>query len=209
MYVEEEDDETKNLKNNDIIHEAATEEQEQQAIASNTIKTNQGKRPERKEKRKLFEDIQVTISKSLSFEVKKLDNVNITDAWNKTQFYSALQSLALLQDYLPAELISEIRAYQEFLSGRRDLEQHVQTISKIGDPFAENEEEAHKELKDYTTPTDEELQKLIKSKIMNKRQIIASLNNIANTLDNNGLYPEANTLTNVMKKLAQEDLTPN
>lgn len=37
---------------------------------------------------------------------------------------------------------------------------------------------------------------------MNKRQIIASLNNIANTLDNNRLYPEANILTNVMKKLA-------
>ena len=37
---------------------------------------------------------------------------------------------------------------------------------------------------------------------MNKKQIIASLNNIANTLDNNRLYPEANILTNVMKKLA-------
>ena len=37
---------------------------------------------------------------------------------------------------------------------------------------------------------------------MNKRQIIASLNNIANTLDNNGLYNEANTLTKLMTKLA-------
>jgi hypothetical protein len=39
---------------------------------------------------------------------------------------------------------------------------------------------------------------------MNKRQILASLHNIANTLDNSGLYKEANTLTNVMKKVAQQ-----
>jgi len=43
---------------------------------------------------------------------------------------------------------------------------------------------------------------------MNKRQIVTALSNIANTLDNNRLYPEANILTNVMKRIAQEDLTP-
>jgi hypothetical protein len=41
---------------------------------------------------------------------------------------------------------------------------------------------------------------------MNKRQIIASLNNISNHLDNNGLYNEANILTNIMKRLA---VSPN
>jgi hypothetical protein len=40
---------------------------------------------------------------------------------------------------------------------------------------------------------------------MNKRQIIASLNNIANSLDNSGLFSEANTITKVMIKLAQEE----
>ena len=39
---------------------------------------------------------------------------------------------------------------------------------------------------------------------MNKRQIIASLNNIANTLDNSGLYKEANTITKVMVRIADE-----
>lgn len=39
---------------------------------------------------------------------------------------------------------------------------------------------------------------------MNKRQIVASLNSIANELDNNGLYQEANSLTNIMNRLAQE-----
>lgn len=43
---------------------------------------------------------------------------------------------------------------------------------------------------------------------MNKRQIIASLNKIANELDATGLYTEANTLTKVMTKLAQ-DFDPN
>jgi hypothetical protein len=37
---------------------------------------------------------------------------------------------------------------------------------------------------------------------MNKRQILASLNNISNQLDNSGYITEANTLTNVMKRLA-------
>ena len=41
---------------------------------------------------------------------------------------------------------------------------------------------------------------------MNKRQIVSSLNNIANELDQNGLYKEANLLTNIMRKLTK---TPN
>jgi membrane peptidoglycan carboxypeptidase len=39
---------------------------------------------------------------------------------------------------------------------------------------------------------------------MNKRQVISSLNNIAEELDNNGLYVEAKSITNVMNKLAQQ-----
>ena len=41
-----------------------------------------------------------------------------------------------------------------------------------------------------------------------KRQIIAKINNIANELDRNGLYAEAATLTNVMKKLAFDPTSP-
>ena len=39
---------------------------------------------------------------------------------------------------------------------------------------------------------------------MNKRQILASLNDIANKLDNNSLYKEANAITNVMIKVADK-----
>jgi hypothetical protein len=38
---------------------------------------------------------------------------------------------------------------------------------------------------------------------MNRRQIIASLNKIANELDNSRLYAEATSVTSVMKRLAQ------
>ena len=44
---------------------------------------------------------------------------------------------------------------------------------------------------------------------MNKRQILASLNNIANSLDNSGLYKEATSITNLMKKIAQEQNLDN
>ena len=38
---------------------------------------------------------------------------------------------------------------------------------------------------------------------MNKRQVISSLNNIAEELDNQGLYVEAKQISNVMRKIAQ------
>ena len=40
---------------------------------------------------------------------------------------------------------------------------------------------------------------------MNKRQIIASSNKVANTLDNSSHYKEATSITNVMKRLAKFD----
>ena len=40
---------------------------------------------------------------------------------------------------------------------------------------------------------------------MNRRTIVASLNKIANELDNNGLYTEANTVTKVMSKIAMDE----
>ena len=39
---------------------------------------------------------------------------------------------------------------------------------------------------------------------MNKKIIVASLSEIANELDNNGHYKEANTVTKVMSRIAQE-----
>jgi len=45
---------------------------------------------------------------------------------------------------------------------------------------------------------------------MNKRQVISSLNKIAEELDNQGLYVEAKQISSVMKKIAQGPLnTPS
>lgn len=43
---------------------------------------------------------------------------------------------------------------------------------------------------------------------MKKRQIVASLNKIADSLDNFGLYKESSLITNVIKRIAQTDETP-
>jgi hypothetical protein len=40
---------------------------------------------------------------------------------------------------------------------------------------------------------------------MNKKQILASLNNIALKLDNSGMYKEANSITNVMHRISQNN----
>ena len=40
---------------------------------------------------------------------------------------------------------------------------------------------------------------------MNKRTVMASLNKIANELDNNGLHNEADTVTKVMSRIAYDD----
>lgn len=40
---------------------------------------------------------------------------------------------------------------------------------------------------------------------MNKKQILASLNNIALNLDNSRLYKEANSITNVMHRISQSN----
>jgi|APGre2960657373_1045057.scaffolds.fasta_scaffold23100_3 hypothetical protein len=44
---------------------------------------------------------------------------------------------------------------------------------------------------------------------MNKKQIVASLSDIANTLDTNGLYTEASSITKVMTKIAQSNFVVN
>jgi hypothetical protein len=44
---------------------------------------------------------------------------------------------------------------------------------------------------------------------MNKRQVIASLNKIANELDTNGLFAEATSLTKIMQKLALDRFRDN
>lgn len=157
--------------------------------------------------KKLFQDIRFTIDRTVYFEVKKLNNKTIEESKNKTDIYETITSLLKLEDFLPRELISTIKAYKEFLDGRSELEQHFQSIAEIGEMQPNAEIIAEQELKNYSEDSENRIQKLLKSSVpgknMNKRQIIASLNKIANELDSASLFVEANTVTKVMTKLAQ------
>ena len=86
---------------------------------------------------------------------------------------------------------------KEWLEKQWTNETEIYDAEKAYEPKFDDNFKAHKELKDYLTPTDEELENLQRTTTskMNKKQIIASLNNIANTLDNNGLFIEANKIT--------------
>ncbi len=163
--------------------------------------------PEQQETwRKLFQDIRFTLDRNIYFEVKKLDKKTIEESKNKTKIYETIHSLLKLEDFLPTQLISTIKAYKEFLDGRSELEQHFQSIADIGEMQPNAEIIAEQELRNYSEDTENKIQKLLESSVqgrnMNNRQIIASLNKIANELDINGLYKEANSLTTVMKKIA-------
>lgn len=169
--------------------------------------------PEQQETwRKLFQDIRFTLDRNIYFEVKKLDKKTIEESKNKTKIYETIHSLLKLEDFLPTQLISTIKAYKEFLDGRSELEQHFQSIADIGEMQPNAEIIAEQELRNYSEDTENKIQKLLESSVsrinMNKRQILASLNNIANELDINDLHKEANSITKVMQKLAQEDTGP-
>jgi len=162
--------------------------------------------------KKLFQDIRFTIDRTVYFEVKKLNNKTIEESKNKTDIYETITSLLKLEDYLPRELISTIKAYKEFLDGRSELEQHFQSIAEIGEMQPNAEIIAEQELKNYSEDSENRIQKLLESSVsrinMNNRQIVASLNKIANELDINDLHKEANSITMIMKRLAQDNTDP-
>ena len=159
--------------------------------------------------KKLFQDIRFTIDRTVYFEVKKLNNKTIEESKNKTDIYETITSLLKLEDFFPRELISTIKAYKEFLDGRSELEQHFQSIAEIGEMQPNAEIIAEQELKNYSEDSENRIQKLLKSSVpgknMNNRHIVASLNKIANQLDINGLYKESNSITMIMKRLAQDN----
>jgi regulator of sirC expression with transglutaminase-like and TPR domain len=69
-----------------------------------------------------------------------------------------------------------------------------------GKPYM-SRNKAHDELRDYLKPAEEKVDQL-----MRNSHILNRLNRIANTLDNSGLYNEANILTKVMRRLSQDDI---
>lgn len=101
----------------------------------------------------------------------------------------------VLKEFFTPALKNKLEAMLEVLRRQKDLELEMFNSRQIFSPGVEK----------YRIPklkqqAEEELKQVLS---MNNRQILASLKNIANNLDNNGLYQQANSITKVMVKLAQ------
>jgi hypothetical protein len=127
-------------------------------------------------------------------------------------FIDVLEKILTLGEILPLEFKSQVEATKEWVEYQR--QQEVQAIHDKYDTFRDDHrspERARKELDEYLQYSSgepsaieraqqkrqEETQTLRNSNIINK------ICKIANTLDNSGYYKEANSLTNIMKRLAE------
>ncbi len=156
--------------------------------------------------KEMIEKGEFALRYQLRREFKKLKSV-YRDS-NKTNIRRVLPALLKISEILPTELLSEVQAMNEWLEKQWTNETEIYDAERAYEPRFKDKLDAHEELKDYLSPTDEEIENLQRTSVsnkMNKRKILASLNKIANELDNSKLYEEANSLTSVMKRLAQDD----
>lgn len=128
-------------------------------------------------------------------------------------FIDVLEKILKLGEILPLEFKSQVEATKEWVEYQR--QQEIQAIHNKYDTFRDDHrspERARKELDEYLQYSSgepsaieraqqkrqEETQTLRNSNMINK------IYKIANTLDNSGYHKEATSLTNVMKRLAQD-----
>ena len=153
--------------------------------------------------KKLFKDIVITIQRTLYAEIKKLDKQSLQESRKKSHVYEVINYLILLQDFLPIELISEIKAYKEFLDGRSELETHFENMADITEEDPEAQLKAEEELRNYKRiPEMEEIQN-IKNSI---NHIKLTLIKIAKELDNSGQYKKADKFTKIAIDFTADDL---
>jgi hypothetical protein len=76
----------------------------------------------------------------------------------------------------------------------------LKNVEKFNNEYYENQ--------NNTQRAEQELDDYLRTSKMNTRQVIASLNKVANELDNSGMFNEATELTNVMHKVAQMAAAP-
>jgi hypothetical protein len=157
--------------------------------------------------KEMIETGEFALTYKLRAEFKKLKSV-YRDS-NKTNIRRVLPALLKISEILPTELLSEVQAMNEWLEQQWTNETEIYDAERAYEPRYIDKLDANEELKDYLSPTDEELENLQRTSVsnrMNKRKIIASINKIANELDNSGLHKEATSLTKVMKRLAADEI---
>lgn len=112
-------------------------------------------------------------------------------------------SLLKMSEILPREFLSQVQATKEWIEHQTQIESEMLDArynTYEGKPYM-SRNKAHDELRDYLKPAEEKVEQL-----MRNSHILNRLNRIANTLDNSGLYKEANILTKVMRRLAEDDI---
>lgn len=152
---------------------------------------------EKNDWKKLFHDIRFTLPRQIEIQVEKFNKTTIESRKHKVPILEVVNLLAELDDVLPREVLSEIKATQELLEHRNTTEQHLEDYRKIRFEDPESQQNARQELDDATLPI---LDRIKKTEDDKEKNIIASLNKIANLLDNKKFYKEANIVTNVMKR---------
>ena len=111
-------------------------------------------------------------------------------------------SLLRMSEILPREFLSQVQATKEWIEHQTQVESEMldARYNTYEAPYT-SRPKAHDELRDYLKPAEEKVDQL-----MRNSHILNRLNRIANTLDNSGLYNEANILTKVMRRLSQDDI---
>lgn len=156
--------------------------------------------------KEMIEKGEFALTYRLRREFKKLKSV-YRDT-NKTNIRRVLPALLKISEILPTEFRSEVQAMNEWLEQQWTNETEIYDAERAYEPRFQDKLNAHEELKDYLTPTDEEIENLQKTSVaknIKKKQIIASLIKIANNLDENGLFEIADQITNQIKIAALPD----
>lgn len=142
----------------------------------------------------VYEDhIQVLLDKLISSKIHSFDMRNKIEYLEKTVF-----------EYLTPTLKSYLKASLEVLEGERESILDIFNASRIGETPEPPSWYSHPIVKEsyearIKKQTDEAMRE-----ITSKIKILKSLENIANEFDNNKLYRQANSITKVMIKLADE-----
>lgn len=150
--------------------------------------------------KKLFKDVNITLSEYINNELKKLDSRPAREA---NFFVEVLNYLLLLKEFLPQELTSEIKSIKEYLEQRTGFQSHIEDMSETIQEDSTAEEKAKEELERYKRiPEMEELQNIKNS----FNHLTLTLIKIAKELDNSGQYKKADKFTKIAMEFTADHL---
>ena len=149
--------------------------------------------------KKMLAEAEPLLVEKLNKEFKK-SKIYIDKRPLDTNLGKITSSLLKMSEILPREFLSQVQATKEWIEHQKQIESEMidaRYNTYEGKPYI-SRNKAHDELREYLKPAEEKVDQLIRNS-----NIINKICKIANTLDNSGYYKEANSLTNIMKRLAE------